>query len=66
MFHDDKGPLEPEYTPFPQTQEERFSDFYETGNIRPPKNHGGWVAAVLLDLYFSRRPGRRRHSHQPE
>ena len=48
MFHDDKGPLEPEYTPFPQTQEERFSGFYETGNIRPPKNHGGWVAAVLL------------------
>ena len=52
MFHDDKGPLEPEYTPFPQTQEERFSGFYETGNIRPPKNHGGWVAAVLLTCIF--------------
>lgn len=52
MFHDDKNPLEPEYTPFPQTQEERFSGFYETGNIRPPKNHGGWVAAVLLTCIF--------------
>ena len=52
MFHDDKGPLEPEYTPFPQTQEERFSGFYETENIRPPKNHGGWVAAVLLTCIF--------------
>ena len=50
MFHDDKNPLEPEYTPLSQTQEERFSGFYETGNIRPPKNHGGWVAAVLLSL----------------
>ena len=52
MFHDDKNPLEPEYTPLSQTQEERFSGFYETGNIRPPKNHGGWVAAVLLTCIF--------------
>ena len=52
MFHDDKNPLEPEYTPLSQTQEERFSGFYETGNILPPKNHGGWVAAVLLTCIF--------------
>ena len=44
MFHDDKGPLEPEYTPFPQTQEERFSGFYETGNIRPQRTTAvGWL-----------------------
>ena len=52
MFHDDKNPLEPEYTPFSQTQEERFNGFYETGNTRPPKNHGGWVAAALLACIF--------------
>lgn len=52
MFHDDKNPLEPEYTPFSQTLEERFSGFYETGNTQPPKNHGGWVAAVLLACIF--------------
>ena len=43
MFHDDKNPLEPEYTPFSQTQEERFNGFYETGNTRPPKTTAvGW------------------------
>lgn len=52
MFHDDKNPLEPEYTPFSQTQEEQFNGFYETGNTRPPKNHGGWVAAALLACIF--------------
>ena len=52
MFHDDKNPLEPEYTPFSQTQEERVNGFYETGNTRPPKNHGGWVAAALLACIF--------------
>ncbi len=52
MFHDDKGPLEPEYTPSLRPRKSGSAVFYETGNIRPPKNHGGWVAAVLLTCIF--------------
>lgn len=52
MFYDDKNPIEPEYTPFSQTQEERFNGSYGTGSTCPPKTHGGLVAAVLLSCIF--------------
>ena len=52
MFHDDRNPLEPEYTQVNPVREERYSGFYETGNIRPPKNRSGALAAVLLACIF--------------
>lgn len=52
MFHDHKKPLEPEYIPVSSTEEARFSGFYETGSTRPPKRHGGALAAVLLTCIF--------------
>lgn len=52
MSMDKKIPLEPEYVPVSQTPEERYSGFYETGPTRPPKSHGGLVAAVLLTCIF--------------
>lgn len=52
MSNDERSPLEPECTPVNQLQEDRYSGFYETGNIRPLKNRSGIVAAVLLACIF--------------
>lgn len=52
MFHDNRNPLEPEYTSLNPQKEEPYSGFYETGNIRPPKSRGGLLTMVLIVCIF--------------
>ncbi len=47
MYHDNRTPLEPEFTPLKKPEE---GGFYETGSTRPPKNHGGFLTILLLSI----------------
>ncbi len=49
MYHDNRTPLEPEFTQLKKPEE---GGFYETGSTRPPKNHGGLITMILLAMIF--------------
>ena len=48
MFHSNQNPVEPEYTPLSRQEQEGFEDSYETGNTKPPKRQGCFMAGILL------------------
>lgn len=48
MFHNTQNPLEPEYSPLSDDQQERYNGSYETGNTTPPKRHGMLLACILV------------------
>ncbi len=47
MYHDNRTPLEPEFTQLKKPEE---GGFYETGSTRPPKSHGGLLTMILLTI----------------